>query len=169
MLRPLQKAFLGALLQTAGNITRAASLVPISIKSHYDWLKAEADLPIEEAEYTYSFHEAKQQSYEVLEAEAIRRAHDGVRKPVVSMGRVVMVQKRDDKGNPEWYDFTDPKTKKKERRPVLVPLEEISYSDSLMGLLLRGNISEKYRDKADVNAMHTGSVNITITSDDERL
>lgn len=69
-----KRAFLAAFAET-GNITRAAEAAEIDRTSHYVWLK-------DDAEYAAAFEDAREASVDALEAEARRRAVEGVAEPV---------------------------------------------------------------------------------------
>lgn len=74
-----QRAFLAAYAET-GNITAAAKLSKVARKTHYRWLDDQA--------YSADFADAHEQACDALEAEARRRAHDGVDEPVFYKGSV---------------------------------------------------------------------------------
>lgn len=76
-----KQAFIEAYCQ-AGTITAAARVVGIHRSQHYDWLK-------KDAEYAGSFEQAEQSVADMLEREAIRRAVEGVERPVYQGGRLV--------------------------------------------------------------------------------
>jgi len=65
-----KRAFLDAYAET-GNISRAAAIAGIGRRTHYDWLKADA-------EYKLAFEDATEAAGDVLEAEARRRAVEGI-------------------------------------------------------------------------------------------
>lgn len=67
---------------TAGTILGASALARVGRRTHYDWLERD------EA-YQTVFAEAREDAADHLEQEAIRRAHDGVRKPVYQGGKRV--------------------------------------------------------------------------------
>lgn len=69
----LKKAFLDAFRET-GNITAAALEVDMSRRTHYRWLD-------EDEGYTEEFRDALEHASDLLEAEARRRAVDGVDEP----------------------------------------------------------------------------------------
>ena len=73
-----QKAFLAAYAK-CGNITTAAELVPIARKTHYAWM--------ENPEYAEAFGLATEEAAQRLEAEARRRAEEGVEEPVFYKGK----------------------------------------------------------------------------------
>jgi hypothetical protein len=114
-----QRAFLSAYAEL-GNVKRAAKAAAISRESHYDWL---AQSP----EYAASFALAKAVAGAVLEDEAHRRAVRGTTELVVSQGAVVT--------------YEDPRTG--ETKPV----RRRRYSDSLLMMLLKGNLPDKYKER----------------------
>ena len=73
-----QRAFLAAFAAT-GNITQAAKAAKQDRCQHYDWSK-------KSEVYTAAFAAAKEEAAETLEAEARRRAVDGVEEPVFYKG-----------------------------------------------------------------------------------
>lgn len=76
-----KRAFLAAFAH-CGRIRRACHAANISWKSHYLWLKDDED-------YKAAFEEAKEMAGDFLEDEAIRRAVEGVQKPVFYKGEHV--------------------------------------------------------------------------------
>jgi hypothetical protein len=119
-LRPLQKAFLAAYRLT-GNITTAAAAAKTGRRSHYDWLTEE--------EYALEFEDATDEAGDRLEAEARRRAVEGIERLVFYQGQVVV----DKKG-----------------KPIIIR----EYSDRLLETMLKAKRPEQYRDNAHVE--HTG-------------
>jgi len=73
---PKKRAFLAAMVETGGNVTRATQLAEISHGTPYtrQWLDDE--------EFQAALERARVLGADNLEAEAIRRAHDGVEEPV---------------------------------------------------------------------------------------
>lgn len=78
---PKKAAFLAA-YRTCGMVTRAAEAAEIDHSSHYRWLQSDP-------EYAEEFEQAQRDSCSVLEAEARRRALEGVSEPVYQMGQCV--------------------------------------------------------------------------------
>lgn len=74
------RAFLKA-FRVSGQITKAAEAAKIDRTRHYRWLKNE--------KYAAAFKEAYNQVGDMLEEEAIRRAHDGVLEAVFYQGAPV--------------------------------------------------------------------------------
>lgn len=73
---PKKRAFLTALVETGGNITRATELAEIDRSTPYSqpWL--------EDEEFQEALSRAKLMAADHLEAEAVRRAYEGVKEPV---------------------------------------------------------------------------------------
>lgn len=74
-----KRAFLEA-FRACANIGKAATAAHIHRDSHYKWLKLDA-------EYAAAFEDVRIQTAEVLEDEAVRRAHEGVVEPIFYKGR----------------------------------------------------------------------------------
>lgn len=95
---------------------------------HYRWLDSDK-------EYEAAFAEASRRAGDTLEAEAVRRAHRGVRRPALWQGR------------PQYEIEKDAETGKIISRKQVVIVE---YSDTLMVTLLKAWKPEKYRDRAEL-------------------
>lgn len=74
-----QRAFLEA-FKRSGNLTAAALVSQVDRTSHFRWLRNDTD-------YSAMFGEAREEAVTVLEDEAVRRAHEGVLKPVFYKGK----------------------------------------------------------------------------------
>jgi len=96
-----------------------------------------------EPEFALAWDDALDDATDALEGEARRRALHGHEEYVVSMGQIVL----------------DPKTGE--------PLMQKRFSDALTTLLLKAHRPEKYRERHEVR--NTGTIGITITSDDDAL
>lgn len=68
-----QGRFLDSFLETA-NVSRACRVASINRATHYDWLASDP-------EYAEAFREAEEHAADLLEAEARRRAVEGVEEP----------------------------------------------------------------------------------------
>jgi hypothetical protein len=66
-------------IATTGNLKRACEQTGISAGSHYSWLKRDPA-------YAAAYEDAANEAADMLEAEAFRRGHDGVDKPVFYQG-----------------------------------------------------------------------------------
>lgn len=131
---PQKRAFLAAYARL-GNVTRAARIARISRELHYDWKAQDKD-------YAAAFEQAKILAGEALEDDAVRRARWGVRDYIVYRGEIVLqpLQPGDDPDAPR------------------KPLKRRRYSDSLLAMLLKGAMPEKYRERFE----HTGDLSIAI-------
>ncbi len=70
---PYKRAFLAAFRET-GNVCLACKAANVGRSSHYRWLE-------KDSEYRAAFDQAKEDATDVLEAEAFRRAVEGVEEP----------------------------------------------------------------------------------------
>lgn len=111
------------------NVSDAARMAKIGRSTVYQWREAEP-------EFAASWDEAVEQALGLLEAEAWRRAVDGVEEPIV--GRVG----KDEDG-------------------IVTYVRK--YSDSLMQTLLKAHRPEKYRERQEVQ--HSGAVQIEYVND----
>lgn len=136
-------AFLAAFAEV-GTIGRAAEASGVDRGTHYRWLEADND-------YAKAFSDAAEAAADKLEAEARRRAHDGLLRMKFHQGEPII----------------DPRTKE--------PYFELEYSDTLLIFLLKGARPEKFRDNVKVE--HAGKVStankttidLSGLSDDELL
>lgn len=99
---------------------------------------------------------AEEESADLLEQEARRRAHEGVRRLKFDRGRLITIPLEDAEGKP---------VLDKDDKPVMVPYVEHEYSDTLLIFLLKGARPEKYRERTDVR--HSGKIDVSKLSDDE--
>jgi hypothetical protein len=76
---PKKRAFLAAVART-GNVTISAEIADVARSAHYQWLEAD---PV----YAAAFEDAMEQAAQRLEAEARRRAEEGVEEPVFYKGK----------------------------------------------------------------------------------
>jgi hypothetical protein len=113
--RECRERFLKALAET-GIVSAAVEIAGTSRTRVYELRKRDAA-------FAKAWDEAEEQAADALEAEAWRRAVDGVPEPLVSAGKVV----RDDDGQ---------------------PLAIRRYSDTLMLALLKARRPERFKDRA---------------------
>ncbi len=155
---PRRAAFLSAYSQV-GNVSAAARIAGCSRTQHYVWLH-------EDPEYETAFRVAHEEAVDLLEAEARRRAFEGVEEPVVYQGALSYL----------------PLTRNgqvvldKARQPVLsdTPLTIRRYSDTLLIFLLKGARPVKYAkfegepaDPAATLLARRGELDLTKLTDDE--
>ena len=106
-------------LSATANVTASARAAGAARRSFYNWRDRDE-------QFAAAWAEALDRGLDALEDEIMRRAMEGTRKYVVSMGRVVM----------------DPETNK--------PLIEHAYSDTLAMFILKAH-RPAYRDRATVD------------------
>lgn len=152
---PKRGAFLAAYVRTA-SITKAARAAKIERQLHYRWL-------LDDPEYPKLFASAQTEAAQVLEDEAIRRAHEGILEPLVYKGQFQYKQrpKKDAAGN----------VVKVGDRVVMedygAPLAIRSYSDGMMMFLLRGFLPNKYKENGSLELTGPGGGAIALS--DPRL
>jgi hypothetical protein len=111
------------------SIQKAARWANIHRQTHYDWLRKDATYPAR-------FAEARERATQTLEDEAVRRAVEGVRRPVLYRGKQVYIHGE--------------------------PLFEIEYSDQLLIRLLEAFNPEEYGRRVEqINLMDIDSDKLT--------
>ena len=85
---PKKARFLKA-YATVCQVTLAARMAGIDRGTHYDWLQ-------KDAEYRAQFEAATDQAAQALEDEAVRRAYEGVERPVTVAGKRELVREYSD-------------------------------------------------------------------------
>jgi hypothetical protein len=131
-----QERFLKALAET-GNITAAVELAGTSRTRVYELRKVDEN-------FRAAWDEAENSASDKLEAEAWRRAVDGVQEPLVSGGKIV----RDDDGN---------------------PIATRRYSDAMLTLLLKARRPEKFRERSSVEMSGPGGKPIEVADARQRI
>lgn len=131
--RASQAKFLAALVQTGGNIVRAAVAAGIDRDMHYIWLRTDPA-------YKERFAVAWEKAIDTLESEAARRAYEGVAEPVFHAGKRVLDVMVDEKGEIKRNGVG---------KPIAVAATVRRFSDTLLMFLLNGNRSGKYRQRTD--------------------
>lgn len=143
---PKKRAFLTAYSKTA-NIIRSCEFAKIDRSTQWHWMR--------DPDFAKAFETAKAMGCESLEAEAIRRATEGVQRLKFYEGEPIMVPALDKSGRP----IT------KNGQQVLVPYVEHEFSDTLLIFLLKGANPSKYREKSDVNVGVNVGVQVVETDD----
>ena len=115
-------AFLAAYVATA-SVTAAAAAAKVDRTLHYLWLR-------EDDAYAKEFAAAQLEAAQVLEDEAVRRAHEGIDEPLVYQGQ-----------------FTYPVDAAGKRIRGSKPLAIRKQSDGLLQFLLKGFMPQKYSHK----------------------
>lgn len=127
------KGFLTALAET-GNIRAACSAAKIQRSTAYDLRKSSTA-------FAEAWDLALEQAADLLEAEARRRANEGVPRLKFHKGKAVLVPKIGDDGQI---------VKNASGEIEWVPYVDHEYSDSLLMFLLKGAKPETYRERSDV-------------------
>lgn len=81
-----QARFLECFVASGGRILTAARWAKLHRNSHYNWIK-------EDPTYKARFQDAEARAARTLQDEAIRRAHEGVRRAVRYKGKVVCYER----------------------------------------------------------------------------
>jgi hypothetical protein len=140
-----QRAFLSAFAKT-GNITLSCIAAKIARQTHYNWIE-------KDPRYPEKFSRAEDESADYLEAEARRRAMNGIDEPVIFQGEL-MGQKVEYNDTPEKNHF--------------IPLTVKKYSDTLLIFLMKGARPQKYRDNFRHEVSGPGGKPIETTTVDRR-
>lgn len=148
---PKQAAFLAAFIATA-SVTKAAKAARIDRALHYRWLDEDPDYPAK-------FKTAAEQAADVLESEAVRRAHEGVDEPLVYQGRFTYKQRplKNSDGDPVLGVDGKPRMEDYGK-----PLAVRKYSDGLLQFLLKGFRPDKYRERVSAELAGPGGGPIPI-------
>jgi hypothetical protein len=125
-----QEKFLAA-YAAIGITTKAAKAAGLCPSEPYHWLKEEGP---HGDEYRSRLAKAEKEAEDALEAEARRRAVDGLKRFKFFKGAPII----------------DPDTVT-EQNPQGTPYYELEYSDTLLIFLLKGINPEKYRDRQSVD------------------
>lgn len=122
----MQRAFLAA-YAVSGRLGEAAKIAKVDQHRHSQWYK-------HDAVYRAAFDGAQEEIGQLLEDEAVRRAYEGVKRPVLYKGKPVLIG-----GS----------------RKILYDTE---YSDTLLITLLKRFRPQLYRENTTVE--HTGSIEL---------
>jgi hypothetical protein len=123
-----QRAFLAAYAATA-SVKAAAAAAKLAFVTHYDWMTKD---PV----YRAAFEGVQDQAAQALEDEAVRRAHEGVKRPVLYRGKPV-------------------KTGRGRSSRILY---ETEYSDQLLLALLKRFRPNLYRERVTTEV--SGSIDV---------
>lgn len=128
-----QAAFLKAFAK-CGVVTRAAEAVGIDRHLHAHWMR-------DDPEYAEAFADAQEQAADMLEAEAVRRATQGVMRLKFHNGEPII----------------DPQTGQQ--------YAENEYSDTLLIFLLKGARPAKFRERREISGPDGGPIPIAKVED----
>lgn len=149
-----KRAFLAAYAES-GNITLACKAAGVVRRTHYDWLASDD-------KYKETYADAQSMAAEMLEAEARRRAAQGVHRLKFHQGMPIMVPcpsgdwecavgHRGPRGERSEVGWECPVCETPQH-PVMVPYVEHEYSDTLLIFLLKGAMPKKYRENVDITS-----------------
>ena len=168
--------FLAALAR-GSSVVESAAAAGISTTTAYTLRKADAD-------FAEAWRIALEDSADVLETEARRRAIDGIEEPVVYQGQLTPVWERDETGRMVFdvVDLPEPitiggKEVTTERAPrqarnadgSLKWLTVRKPSDSLLALLLKGRRKDVFADRTELTGADGGAVEIDATTRRARI
>lgn len=158
MYAPWVRPFLDALTDT-GNVSGSARAVGISSTTVYALRDKDAD-------FRAAWDQALEDSADTLEAEARRRAVQGVQEPVVYQGQLTPVWARHADGSlvMETYEVDG----KQHERPVQALdanghplwLTVTKYSDPLLALLLKGRRKKVFAERTELTGADGGEVKV---------
>lgn len=147
-----RERFLEYLEETA-NVSLACKLVPVSRRHAYVWRD-------EDPEFAARWAAAVDRGTDALEDEAIRRAHEGVAKPVFAKGVRSMDFILDENGDPKLGP---------DGKPLLRPAFVQEYSDTLLTFMLKARRPDKFKDRvaSEVSGPGGGPItSATLVTDD---
>jgi hypothetical protein len=142
------KGFLAA-LRESGNVRLSCEAVKIERKTAYNLRDADED-------FAQAWQDALEESADLLEQEARRRAYEGVQRLKFDRGKLVTIPLLDTEGKVVLGS---------DGEPLTTPYVEHEYSDTLLIFLLKGIRPEVYRERTDVR--HSGKIDVSKLSDDE--
>jgi len=126
------KAFLTSLAEL-GNVRAACEAAKIERSTAYRQRE-------DDSEFAAAWDIALENAADLLEEEARRRAHEGVRRLKFDRGKMITIPVADTEGRPMLGV---------DGNPIMVPYVEHEYSDALMMFLLKGIRPEKFRDRTE--------------------
>jgi hypothetical protein len=147
-----QNKFLTAL--AGGSTTsEAATAAGLGSSSFYALRKRDAD-------FAEAWRLALEDSTDVLEKEARRRAVDGVQEPVIYQGAQTPVWEYDENGQPVLGTDERP-VQARNADGSLKYLTITKYSDSLLSLLLKGRRKDVFADRTELTGANGVDINAT--------
>lgn len=152
---PWVKPFLDH-LRTSCNVAGSCRAVNIGSATVYK-------LRNEDADFAAAWDDALEDAYDYLEAEARRRAFEGVEEPVVYQGQLTPVWERDENGKPlQNDDGIFVQAKNPDGSPKFLTVRK--YSDGLAQFLLKGYRRRKFGEKLELTGKDGGPVVVDETA-----
>lgn len=142
------RGFLTA-LRESGNVRLSCEAAKIDRKTAYNLREVDQD-------FAQAWQDALEESADLLEQEARRRAYEGVQRLKFDRGKLITIPLLDTEGKPVLGG---------DGEPLTTPYVEHEYSDTLLIFLLKGIRPEVYRERTDVR--HSGKIDVSKLSDDE--
>lgn len=109
-------------------------------------------------EFAKAWDDAVQDAADLLEMEAIRRAHHGVKKPVIYQGKLCGAWVKDgqvvEEGTPG---------------AMMIPLSVTEYSDTLLIFMLKGIRPEKFKDHSPITEAMASMVKVISNVDTAKM
>ena len=130
-------------LAVNGCLARSARLAGVSPGTVYQRRQRDAD-------FAAAVDDALEDSTDVLELEARRRAVQGINKPVIYQGQRTPVWATGADGKPVMDPATGLPVQAMDANGEPLYLTVTEYSDSLLAMLLKGNRRSKYGDKTEI-------------------
>lgn len=151
-------------LTATGNVSLSASSAGTTTSAVYALKRRDAD-------FAAAWDQALEDAADTLEAEARRRAVQGVQEPVVYQGQLTPVWARHADGSVvmEDYEATDKEGNVTEHRRPVQQLDEhgrpvwltvTKYSDSLLALLLKGRRKQVFAERTELTGADGGEVKV---------
>lgn len=154
-----QYAFLHA-LGGGSTVSEAADAAGVSSSACYNLRKTDAD-------FAEAWRIALEDSADVLEREARRRAIDGVEEPVVYQGQLTPVWERDADGEVVLRDEKPVQARNADGSLRYLTLRK--PSDSLLALLLKGRRKDVFSDRTELTGAGGGALQINATERRARI
>jgi len=140
--QPKRRKVLAAMARTC-NLLRACQIADVDPSTHYHWMR-------EDPVYAAAFEIAKSRGADMLEAEAVRRAYQGIDEPVFNGGKRAMDFVFNEDGTVKMQTNPDGSLKLDADglpMPAMIPAAVRKYSDTLLIFLMKGAMPDKYRER----------------------
>lgn len=143
-------------LRTSCNVAESCRQVGVASGVAYALRKTDAD-------FAASWEDALEDAYDYLEAEARRRAFEGIEEAVVYQGQLTPILEREANGQYKLDDDGNP-IQSRNQDGSLKYLSVRKYSDSLAQFLLKGYRRKKFGEKIELTGKDGGPVAIDETA-----
>lgn len=139
--RATKQALILEVLSKCGSLKKACKVAGVERKTVYHWQKTNAT-------FRAAVEDANLEANDEIDDEIVRRAVEGIEEPLVSMGKLVFLEKpmMDDDGNPLFDD------KGRARMQIIGQVKVKKYSDGLLLALAKSRM-KKYRERTDLDLL----------------